>query len=204
MRLKITYILLTGLMSVFAISLFGQTNTSILDSYSVIEVDGTVYISCVISSGSTCNGINVFKSTDSIDFQVIGNIAGVCGSSDNPVRYEFTDEQPKINAVNYYKLELGGVGFTPTLSVDFRSFQDNQVQIAPNPITNSGIIFFKNPTNEKVQIEITSITGATVFNSFTNAEKLNLNSIPWVSGMYLVKVIFSDSTKNQYGKLLKN
>lgn len=188
----------------FCVSSFSgtaQEGHPILDSFSAFEVDGTVYISCVISAGYTCNGIDVLKSEDTIRFTEIGNIAGVCGSSSNPVRYDFVDENPKINATSYYKLELGGVGFTSLLEVDVRRFRNNNLQIAPNPVFSDCTIFLDNPNSENMNVTVTSLTGEIMFRTTTIMEELQLNLSDWVNGIYIVHITSNSGSHYQMGKI---
>jgi hypothetical protein len=186
-----------------AFSLLGQNADASLDSYSVIEVDGIVYISCVISSGNTCNGINVLKSTDNELFEVIGNIPGVCGNSNNPIRYEFEDRAPQLNAINYYKIEFGGLGFSSVLNVNVRTFSENQIQVEPNPVQSSATVLFDNPNKEQVQIYFYGSTGKLLKKEIVNAEHLDFNTESWGKGIYFVRVLFTDPNKNQYGSFFK-
>ena len=103
----------------------------IVDRFDVFEASGKVYVSCVISSGSTCNGVDVLCSEDSTNFITVGQIGGVCGSSSEPIAYNFIDENPIRNKRIYYKLELGGYhwGYYPGPNPD---------PIYKNPTTFNG------------------------------------------------------------------
>lgn len=163
-----------------------QEGDLILNSFSAQEVAGEVYISCVISSGNTCNGIRILRSEDGFKFDAIGNIAGVCGSSAGPVQYEYLDTKPKVNSVNYYQLDLGGVGNTTILEVDVRKLEDSQVQIAPNPMVSEGTLFFSNPSNALLDVQIATFSGITVFTKSTQQSTLKIDVERWESGLYLV------------------
>lgn len=181
---------------------FSQEGDLILNSFSAKQVAGEVYISCVISSGNTCNGIQIFRSEDGFKFDVIGNIAGVCGSSAGPVQYEYLDTNPKVNSVNYYQLDLGGVGNTTILEVDVRKLEDSQVQIAPNPMGSEGTLFFSNPKNTLLEVQISTFSGITIFTNTTHQSTLKIDAETWGSGLYLVFITDAYGAFIQTGTLV--
>jgi len=71
-----------------------------------------IILQWTIKKGSSCIGIGIFRSTDAINFEVIGEIKGVCGSTEFAQAYHFIDENPIKNKTNYYVLEMGFSGKT--------------------------------------------------------------------------------------------
>lgn len=190
----------------FALLIIGKTSYSqlhpILDRFDIFEASGKVYISCVISSGSTCNGIDVLRSDDSVNFISVGHIGGVCGSSSVPVTYNFIDENPIKNKPIYYKLELGGYGFTNILPLQIIDTKEFGFQIRPNPASESAIIYFQNPTNTEHTLSILNNLGITVLSKKTNQNffLFEVNHIP--SGIYPF-IISIDSFNNKvFGKIV--
>ena len=61
----------------------------------------------IIESGSTCSGITIYSSLDGVNFEEVGSIEGVCGSKFNSQSYLFTDKNPAVNTINYYRLKFG-------------------------------------------------------------------------------------------------
>ena len=86
------------------------SSQTILDDFALDLNQGKVLLAWTIKSGSVCNGIQIYRSStgDSVNFDLIEDIQGVCGDLSSPVAYTFTDEDPMPNQVNYYKLLLGG------------------------------------------------------------------------------------------------
>jgi hypothetical protein len=75
------------------------------------EFGGGVRISFTIGGGNTCNGIRIFHTLDSnAGFNQIGEIPGICGSSESDTRYSFVHDAPTDFDTNYYFLEFGGHG----------------------------------------------------------------------------------------------
>ena len=83
---------------------------SILGSFYLFESNAKIYLNWSIVSGSTCNGIKIFRSIDSLNFYEIGKIEGICGNISAEQFYNFIDENPVKNKINFYKLELGNSG----------------------------------------------------------------------------------------------
>jgi len=190
----------------FALLLIGNISFAqlhpILDKFDVFEAGGKVYISCVISSGSTCSGIDVLRSEDSLNFISVGHIGGVCGSSSEPVAYNFTDENSVKNKPIYYKLELGGYGFTNILSVEIIDTKEFGFQIRPNPTNASTIIYFQNPNNTKHTLSILNNLGAIVLSETTiqNFFSFDVSNIP--SGIYPFFISIDTHNNRVFGKLL--
>lgn len=93
-----------------------------------------------IIGGNSCNGINIFHSSDSINYTEIGNIPGICGALDKDDPYQFTHTDPVKNEWNYYRLQLGNQGFTSPLSILYYETSEN------------GFVFFPNPSSEVVSV----------------------------------------------------
>jgi len=143
---KLIYFISILLLGFSSTAVWAQEGDLILNRFDALAIDGKVQLTCVISSGSTCAGINIYRSEDNFNFQRIGNIAGICGSTNAPVQYDFVDEHPVLNQTSYYKLELGGVGFTDAISITIRDLEAQEVRIQPNPAQSQTTIYFSNPS----------------------------------------------------------
>jgi len=89
----------------------------ILENFKVFETNGQVLLNWQIVQGSTCFGIGILQSTNQLDFTEIGHIPGVCGASNDPLGYQFIDSNPIKNQFNYYRLNLGGYGYSEILAI---------------------------------------------------------------------------------------
>ena len=101
---------------IFSAPLSAQ-NEDVIEYLNASEFNGKVLLSWSIMQGNTCNGIQILHSTDSINFSQISSIEGICGSTQQSISYSFTDLSPEKNANNYYRLQLGGLGFSWIVSV---------------------------------------------------------------------------------------
>lgn len=135
----------------------------ILDGFSVFLDKDKAILKWVIKGGSTCNGINIYRSDDTLSsFVQIGSIAGICGSSASATPYEFTDISPIPNKINYYRLELGTQGFSGFTSVEFISISNNGFMIRPQPVIDFATIYFHNPSQLTYTFSVMDVNGKVV------------------------------------------
>jgi hypothetical protein len=139
-----------------------------------------------ISGGNTCNGIKIFRSTDSLHFEQIGFISGICGNSTIPVSYVFNDENPLANKTNFYKLELGTLGHTKTASYYYIVYNEAGYLVKPNPVTDLTTIFFENDLQEEYEFNLYNQEGQQVINSeFVSGNNFILYRNDLAPGTYL-------------------
>ncbi|MBL4862267.1 MAG: T9SS type A sorting domain-containing protein [Crocinitomicaceae bacterium] len=190
----IFYILSALFLTVFSSSnAFGQ-NEDVIDGFTASEFNGKVLLSWTIKQGNTCNGVKILRSTDAFDFAQIGSIQGICGSSAESIAYEFTDLFPVKNAVNYYRLSLGGVGFSWIVSVEVIDLEANNYLLRPNPISDSSQLYFDNETNNVMKLEVFDPSGVRVHEDQTSGELFILDKQDYGSGLYFF-VLSKEGTK---------
>ncbi len=201
--------LLFALLQFLLLLLLSQTATitvaqthPILGKFTVSENEGEVYLSWSIIAGSTCNGIQIYRSSDSINFSQIGEIPGVCGSVDFVQPYDFTDNNPAKNSVNYYRLELGNQGFSQIVSVEIIDIASNGYQIRPHPANAETKIYFDNDTKQEQRLSLYNLNGIEVFTATTKGDFVQLNTFFLQSGLYLFTISVSGSLPTAQGKLL--
>jgi len=143
----------------------------LLDNISAIKDKERVIINWTIKKGSSCIGIGIFRSTNATDYEVIGEIKGVCGSTEFAQAYHFIDENPIKNKTNYYVLEMGFSGKTaPALAVQFVDVGTNKSKVIPNPLSGFGRIYFENPNNEYHTLSIFDAIGKRVIQYKSNED----------------------------------
>ena len=164
---------------------FGQAQGSpLLGKFSLSQFEGRVSLFWQIVEGSTCNGIQIYRSTDTINFQRIGYIGGTCGSLDEPVNYTFTDPLPVENTVNYYYLELGTIGISEVLSIEVFSSTNGGYVIRPHPIVDQGSIYFEAPGNDANLLQVFDIEGKVVYSAESADVFFEINTTSLPSGLY--------------------
>lgn len=182
--MKVILQLLFVLTLLLSVQIAAAQRHPILDKLDIYESGGKVYITCIISAGNTCNGINVLRSTDSVEFSIIGNVSGVCGSNEFPITYDFVDENPLINKPIYYQLEFGGFAPTEIIRLLIIDYNSNGYQVRPHPANEQARIYFKNPSRAEHLITLFSSSGNTILQEKTTGEFFDLNLINIPSGLY--------------------
>ena len=158
---------------------------SILDDFAIDLNQGKVLLAWTIKSGNVCNGIQIYRSSneDSVNFQLIEDIQGVCGDLSSAVTYTFTDETPIPNKVNYYKLLLGQE-FSNVLGIEVLLIPVGSYLLKPHPVRNSSALYFNNSNNHNFELKIFDDFGSIVYLHETNSNKFLLDSTMVASGLY--------------------
>ena len=168
---------------IFSAPLSAQ-NEDAIEYLNASEFNGKVLLSWSIMQGNTCNGIQVLHSTDSINFSQISSIEGICGSTQQSISYSFTDLSPEKNANNYYRLQLGGLGFSWIVSVEVIDFGMNTSIVRPNPLSKTSELLFDNEANFEVFISVYSSSGVLVNMQSTVSEQILLEKSKYTAGLY--------------------
>lgn len=180
--------------------LFSQSHP-ILDNFYILESNGAVVLNWTIKGGSSCNGIQIYRSTDSVNFYQVGEIAGVCGNSSSPQPYDYTDNSPVKNKVNYYKLNLGQEGFTSIISIEIIEIGKNGNQVRPNPAKDNARIYFTNDKYVTSNLILYDPSGTVLLkqNSDLDYFDLDLTGIP--GGAYIF-AIYQDGNISTTGRII--
>ena len=159
-------------------------NEDVINDFSASEFNGKVLLIFAIKQGNTCNGVEILHSIDSVDFVKIGSIEGICGSSQSQIEYDFTHMDPVKNEINYYRLSLGGIGFSWIVNAEVIDLGSNNALIRPNPIAEGSELFFKNDANALLTLNVYSSAGVLVKSEQTISAFFVLNASEFESGMY--------------------
>lgn|SRR5574343_2224 len=178
-------------MTLWTKSVFSQE--SILGAFSAEHVSGKVLLSWTIKGGNTCNGIDVFRSTDSISYSKIGDIEGVCGNLGYPVNYTFTDDNPVPNKINYYRLELGASETTYPLAVEVIDVGLLDYYLKQNPIIIESPVYFRNSNNSESEMVIYDNSGIQIKRMQTNLDFFMIEAFEFQSGMYFFTISSASS-----------
>jgi hypothetical protein len=181
----------------FIFLFFGISSLAQQDFVSALRADqmgNQVRIDLVISAGiSYCVGIDLERSTDGENFEVIDQIAGVCGGGEFEEAYSLFDESPIPNQLNYYRLNLGLVGRSETLPIFFVPLKDGIVTF-PNPANTLVQFKFDNPENRTFQIEVFKNDQLHYFKSALAGNEYSLNTEDYPHGTYHFKITFESGS----------
>ncbi len=198
-RLLVVAVLLAG----YSLTCNGQ-ELDALSQFTLSAGDGKVIIEWTIAKGNTCQGVGIYRSADSVHFEPIGEISGICGSNETSVSYSFVDEAPVANAINYYRLSLGFLGESNILSIQVIDLGNSNVQIWPNPMGDAGQIVFKNDLNAPHHLMIYQADGRFLFDQHSNGAYFPLDLKAYPSGVYIFNIKEDKSGRVvAHGKLLR-
>jgi hypothetical protein len=136
-----------------------------------------------------------------MSFEEIGEIPGVCGSPSQSISYDFIDETPFRNRTNYYRLEMGALGYTSVVAVDFIILNAEGYSLQPNPVTTTAQLLFFNPDNQDARICIFDSQGRQVMEFRTREDEITIDSNLLGSGNYVFKILIENSSR-LVGKLV--
>ena len=190
-----------GCMLLLSVTLGFSQSDSILADFNVVQNNGKVYLSWVIKEGRTCNGTQIFRSADSFQFIKIGEIVGVCGSSTEPVPYNFTDDNPIKNSVNYYRLELGSYGTSQIVSVEIIDIANDGYQIRPNPASTKTKIYFDNNSKQLHHFSLFDVNGFYCTSLSAKDDFLDYDVTHLPNGIYFFTILNSENILKAKGKL---
>lgn len=101
----------------------------------LVASEAFVGVRFTITKGSSCNGYSIYHSLDSVNFKVIYDYAGVCGSSASDDQKSYTHTSPTPNRVNYYKVDLWPVETSRIVGILIPAETESGILLYPNPIS---------------------------------------------------------------------
>ena len=172
----------------------------ILENFKVFETNGQVLLNWQIVQGSTCFGIGILQSTNQLDFTEIGHIPGVCGASNDPLGYQFIDSNPIKNQFNYYRLNLGGYGYSEILAIKIIEEPRIDLQFFPNPVVSTSKLYFENKNDATHFLFIYNLAGSIVATLSTNLDYYTISNDDFTSGIYFFLLKSSSNNLLSKGK----
>jgi len=192
----LTILLLTAL----PMLAMAQRPHPILKEFSGFRQDGGVMLKWVIAGGEQCNGVNIYRASEKGGFIRVGNIAGICGSTDSDETYTFLDTTAIRNRDNSYRLELGWQGYTEVITVFFSDLSLGLHTRLTDPSDGSVRFIFDNPRQLSVTIELFDVTGVAVLREMTRDGELLLRPDGLRAGIYIYR-ISSDGAEPVVGRM---
>ena len=166
-----------------------------LKTFFATPTSSSVELKWVISAGFTCNGTDIYWSNDSINFERIGGISGICGSFDSDVSYSFTDKKPSSNKLNYYRLQLGTNGDSQTITAFYINLASETSLIIPNPSNLNSTVYFRNDFNRSITFQLYNRNGQMIFEKDNVYDtKVQLDVSNYSNGLYYFLILTENST----------
>lgn len=166
----------------------------ILSEFFAYQKEGVVKLQWTIKEGQTCNDIDIERAGQSLNYQEVGVISGICGSPDQSVTYTFTDSIPLKNQVNYYRLELGSQGHSTAATVETRFYRGNSYILKSNPGYDHVTLLFNNEDSKRYIFRIFDSRGNFIKKYITTQNKLNLPVNQMAAGVYIFQAVTETGT----------
>jgi hypothetical protein len=176
-----------------------QDENPAIDALSLLGNDNQVFLNWTMRAGNTCNGIRIFHSIDSLNFQNIGQINGICGSADESISYSFTDESPQLNQENFYFIEMGSLGNSKIAKITVYDFLNRNVIIQSGNEGNIQFVF-DNPMQEEFQFQVWDMQGKLQVIESNVASKIALQTENLNPGLFGYRIFFPKAKRTLVGK----
>jgi hypothetical protein len=104
-----------------------------IGNFSVSQTGTSVAYHFVFRAGSTCNGYQLLRSSDSLTYLSAVDYLGICGSSGADEPFDGVDNAPKMNAWNYYKIQLPNFETSNVQRIYVSNTGAQKAIVFPNP-----------------------------------------------------------------------
>lgn len=111
-----------------------------IKTFDLTVLDGRVQVEWTMQGGSSCDGSEVLRSTNGVDFTAIHRISGICGDPLFDVPFGYRDDSPPELSRIYYRINLGFDGFSSIKSVDFAQLNETQQRFFPSPVRTTATL----------------------------------------------------------------
>lgn len=191
----------------YLLLLFGWYSPAIAQNASVSRFTASpvaeqVLLDWVIAAGATCDGIGVYRGSDTVGMTLIHFIPGVCGDLARPVTYSYVDSFPLINQINYYRLELGPRVFTSAIAIALLNIGGQGYQFRPHPVTDQARLILAGEIYRNYQIDIYDSRGQRRKSLSFSGNDFYFETRELENGLYYFTLFSKDGKSTQQGKLL--
>ena len=183
------------------ISFAGKSQSGYLSVFTAQQINDSVLLSITVNAGNLCNGLDIQRSTDAINYISIGDIQGICGSPNDDVSYTFIDKSPVFNKIIYYRVNTPGYGYSQVASILLRKFSSFDYFLYPNPASVYFNLEFENNDRSSCDISIHNTSGNIVYKTTTNEKIVRVDTKKLDAGVYLFSVL-KNNQKQITGKFL--
>jgi hypothetical protein len=185
-------------LTLFVIGFWTNGQTISVSGFTASQYHKFVLLNWTIDSGSICNGITIYRSLDSLEFEEIGSIAGICGSNTDPTPYHFTDQSPTQNRINYYRLKMGNAQWSEIISLYYSFVKPNDMVVHPNPTRSTVTLDLNKDQNSVFEVNVISNEGKIMIaNTKIAGTTFSLDVSSLSSGNYLIELIDENDKKIQ-------
>lgn len=170
--------------------------------YELSELSGGIRVDWTIQGGSTCNGQEVERSSDGINFTEVHHIAGICGDPTNAVSYQWFDASPPELSTVFYRIQLGFEGYSSVKSLEYEQIETSDQRFFPSPMNEVATLLLKVPIGTAVDLSVWNSNGQLVHQRTNIGGKVDLVLPGLRAGVYSYRAL-SDG-KVFSGRFVKN
>lgn len=163
-RTLIPYSLLLLVLAVLPVAGTAQEGEHpFIKSFTLTVLEGRVQVDWTMQGGSTCDGSEVLRSTDGVNFQAIHRIDGICGDPIFDVPFGYRDDDPPELSRLFYRINLGLEGQSSIKFVDFAQLTESQQRFFPSPVRNTATLVLNVPGSARVDLLLFDMGGRQVW-----------------------------------------
>ena len=169
----------------FAVSSAQQDE--LLVNFTAQQIETSIHLAFTVRGGITCLGTQVERSADSLQYEVVGNIPGVCGNSVSDETYFFEDTAPVPNRFNFYRINVGNLGASYAIKIRFTDY-GNDFVVLPDPSGDFITVDFSNYGSELLRFSLFNLNGIMLREAETRQSSLTIQVGDLASGIYLLNI----------------
>jgi hypothetical protein len=166
----------------------GISSGQIVRGFSIYPTGQGLTFRWTISTGATCQDLEVQQSFDSLNFETIYVYAGVCGSPTSEQTYYWVHENPVRNQKVCYRLLLGTSSLTAPVCYQFIDYGYGGYILFPNPIVEGSVLHFDNERGEDVTLHIVDYYGNEVKRTILTGNEFLIQPLALSPGYYFFRL----------------
>ena len=201
-RIGLGKLLLLNLLLLIASGAVAQSDDPLVERFSLTIDDGRVLLNWVTRPGTTCDGVDVLRSTDSVNFELIHHIPGICGGPNDAFSYTYLDEHPIANHTNFYRIGFDRLGESTIRAIDVVTLDAAGFQIRPNPVTDVSRLYFANESREVCTLSLIDMGGIIHGEWQTSQDFFVVNGTNLLPQLYAFRIQNAEGQAIAKGRLL--
>ncbi len=159
-----------------------------LSEFKLSEADDAVKVEWTMVAGGTCVGTAILRSLDSLAFQPVGYIDGICGNIIDPVSYQFVDNTAPELSTLFYRLELGSSGSSSIKKIELQRLHSVAHRFQPSSVSDQGEILLNVDPEIPVQIDLFNAVGKQIGQVNGRGGRHGIEVRGWDQGLYIYQV----------------
>lgn len=156
--------------------------------FSLSNSGSNALVTWTVKAGNTCQDVEVWRGTDSLNLKEIYTYPGICGDDDSNKVYSYTDNPPVSGIVYYYRIVI----ITDRTQIKKVLIPPSEgLSLYPIPATET-LNIVHSPQNNLLSIEIFDTKGNLIESLQKPESATQLTVSDWSAGVYYCKAQFED------------